>query len=97
LRRVHLHLTGLLPSPEEQEAFLNDQSPDAYAKVVEDLLSRPQYSEPWARHWLDVVHDLHATALYLMGLDHTFLTYFHAGRNMRLTDVHGEVVKQLIA
>ncbi len=43
------------------------------------------------------VHDLHATALHLMGLDHTLLTYFNAGRNMRLTDVHGEVVKQLIA
>jgi hypothetical protein len=43
------------------------------------------------------VHDLHATILYLMGLDHTLLTYFHAGRNMRLTDVHGEVVKQVIA
>jgi hypothetical protein len=43
------------------------------------------------------VHDLHATSLHLMGLDHTLLTYFHAGRNMRLTDVHGEVVKQLIA
>ena len=43
------------------------------------------------------VHDLHATILHLMGLDHTLLTYFHAGRNMRLTDVHGGVVKQLIA
>jgi uncharacterized protein (DUF1501 family) len=43
------------------------------------------------------VHDLHATILHLMGLDHTLLTYFHAGRNMRLTDVHGQVVKQLIA
>lgn len=43
------------------------------------------------------VHDLHATILHLLGLDHTLLTYFHAGRNMRLTDVHGEVVKQLIA
>jgi hypothetical protein len=41
------------------------------------------------------VHDLHATMLHLMGLDHTLLTYFHAGRNMRLTDVHGEVVQEL--
>ena len=43
------------------------------------------------------VHDLHATMLHLLGLDHTLLTYFTGGRNMRLTDVHGEVVKQALA
>ena len=43
------------------------------------------------------VHDLHATALHLMGLDHKLLTYFHAGRNHRLTDVHGRVVEEAIA
>lgn len=43
------------------------------------------------------VHDLHATILHLMGLDHTLLTYFHTGRDFRLTDVHGRVVKELIA
>ena len=43
------------------------------------------------------VHDLHATILHLMGLDHTLLTYFHAGRDMRLTDVHGRVVPELLA
>ena len=43
------------------------------------------------------VHDLHATILHLMGLDHTLLTYFHAGRDMRLTDVHGRLVKELIS
>ncbi len=43
------------------------------------------------------VHDLHATILHLMGLDHTLLTYFHGGRNMRLTDVHGRVVKEIVA
>ncbi len=37
------------------------------------------------------VHDLHATILHLMGLDHEALTYFHAGRDIRLTDVHGNV------
>ena len=41
------------------------------------------------------VHDLHATILHQMGLDHTLLTYFQADRNRRLTDVHGRVVKQL--
>ncbi len=43
------------------------------------------------------VHDLHATILHLMGLDHTLLTYFHAARDMRLTDVHGRVVPELVA
>jgi hypothetical protein len=42
------------------------------------------------------LHDLHATTLHLLGLDHTRLTYQHAGRNFRLTDVHGEVVHDII-
>ena len=42
-------------------------------------------------------HDLHATILHLLGLDHTRLTYRHAGRDYRLTDVHGTVVKGLLA
>ncbi|AWM42388.1 DUF1501 domain-containing protein [Gemmata obscuriglobus] len=42
------------------------------------------------------VHDFHATILHLMGLDHTKLTYRHAGRDYRLTDVHGEVVRDLL-
>ncbi len=43
------------------------------------------------------VHDLHATILHLMGIDHTKLTYRHAGRDFRLTDVHGRVVKEVLA
>jgi hypothetical protein len=43
------------------------------------------------------VHDLHATILHLMGMDHTKLTYFYGGRNYRLTDVYGNVVKDLLA
>ncbi|HZU39232.1 MAG TPA: DUF1549 domain-containing protein, partial [Gemmataceae bacterium] len=54
LRRVYLDLIGLPPTPAEQEAFVRDPSPNAYAKVVNDLLARPQYGERWARHWLDV-------------------------------------------
>ena len=55
LRRVYLDLIGLPPTPEDQTAFLADRSPQAYARVVDNLLSRPQYGERWARHWLDVV------------------------------------------
>ena len=43
------------------------------------------------------VHDLHATILHLLGLDHERLTYHHAGRDFRLTDVHGSVVTGLLA
>ena len=43
------------------------------------------------------VHDLHATILHLLGLDHTVLTYFHGGRDQRLTDVHGNVIRPLLA
>jgi hypothetical protein len=55
LRRVTFDLTGLPPTPEELTAFLADDSPDAYAKVVDRLLASPQYGERWGRHWLDVV------------------------------------------
>jgi hypothetical protein len=55
LRRVTFDLTGLPPSVEEQEKFLADESPDAYAKVVDRLLASPRYGERWAQHWLDLV------------------------------------------
>jgi hypothetical protein len=43
------------------------------------------------------VHDLHATILHLLGVDHERLTYRHSGRDFRLTDVHGEVVQDWLA
>ena len=43
------------------------------------------------------VHDLQATMLHLLGFDHEKLTYRHAGRDFRLTDVHGQVVRDLLA
>ncbi|MCA9211017.1 MAG: DUF1501 domain-containing protein, partial [Planctomycetales bacterium] len=43
------------------------------------------------------VHDLHATMLHLMGIDHQRLTYRYSGRDFRLTDIHGRVVKDLLA
>lgn len=53
LRRLHLDLTGLPPTLAELDAFLADRSPDAYEKVVDQLLASPHYGEKWARHWLD--------------------------------------------
>jgi hypothetical protein len=55
LRRVYLDLLGLPPTADEQHAFLADDSPEAFAKVVDRLLARPEYGERWGRHWLDVV------------------------------------------
>ena len=43
------------------------------------------------------MHDLHATMLHLLGFDHEKLTYRYAGRDFRLTDVHGHVVKEILA
>lgn len=56
IRRVTYDLTGLPPSPEEVEAFVNDPDVLAYARLVDRLLDSPHYGERWARHWLDVVH-----------------------------------------
>ena len=55
LRRVTYDLTGLPPTPAELDAFLKDQSRDAYEKVVDRLLASPHYGERWASKWLDVV------------------------------------------
>ena len=54
LRRATIDLTGLPPTQEEIDRFVNDKSPDAWAKVVDRLLASPAYGERWARHWLDV-------------------------------------------
>lgn len=54
LRRVSLDLTGLPPTPEQTQAFLDDTRPDAYERVVDELLKSQHYGERWARHWLDL-------------------------------------------
>jgi hypothetical protein len=54
IRRLTFDLVGLPPTPAEIEAFLADGSPDAVSRVVDRLLSAPQYGERWGRHWLDV-------------------------------------------
>ena len=65
VRRATFDLTGLPPTPEEAEAFVNDPSPDAYAKLIDRLLASPKYGERWARYWLDV-------ARYAEDQAHTF-------------------------
>ena len=54
IRRLSLDLLGLLPSPDEVEAFVRDDRPDAYEKLVDRLLASPHYGERFGRHWLDI-------------------------------------------
>jgi hypothetical protein len=54
IRRLCLDLLGLPPAPAEVDAFLSDTRPDAYERLVEQLLASPHYGERWGRHWLDL-------------------------------------------
>lgn len=53
IRRVSLDITGILPTPEEVDAFVYDDDPKAYENMVDRLLASPHYGERWGRHWLD--------------------------------------------
>jgi mono/diheme cytochrome c family protein len=55
LRRVTFDLTGLPPTLDEIDAFIRDESPNAFEKVIDRLLESPRYGERWGRHWLDIV------------------------------------------
>ncbi|HTG45698.1 MAG TPA: DUF1549 and DUF1553 domain-containing protein, partial [Verrucomicrobiae bacterium] len=54
IRRASFDLIGLPPTPEEVQAFLRDESPGAFERVIDRLLLSPHYGERWARHWLDL-------------------------------------------
>ena len=54
IRRLHLDLIGLPPTPQQVDEFLADNSADSYERLVESLLKSPHYGERWGRHWLDV-------------------------------------------
>jgi hypothetical protein len=98
LRRVTFDVTGLPPSRDEINAFENDQSPTARAKVVDRLLSSKQFGVHWARHWMDVARYADSN-----GGDIN-LTYFNAWRYRDyLVDAfnsdkpYGEFVREQIA
>jgi len=55
VRRVYFDVVGLPPTPEQVSQFVNDPAPDAYERLVDQLLASPEYGERWARHWLDLV------------------------------------------
>ncbi len=54
LRRVHFDLLGVPPTPELVDQFVNDLAPDAWERLIDELLDSPRYGERWGRHWLDV-------------------------------------------
>ena len=65
LRRLHFDLIGLPPTPDQIEHFVNDDSPLAYERQVEQLMASPHFGERWGRHWLDVVR--YAESITLRG------------------------------
>src|SRR5205085_8522082 len=54
IRRASFDLTGMPPTPERVEAFVADDRPDAFARLVDELLASPEYGERWGRYWLDL-------------------------------------------
>lgn len=68
LRRVYFQLIGLPPTPEQVAAFLNDSEPNAYERLVDQLLNSPQFGQRWGRHWLDLARYADSN-----GLDENFL------------------------
>ncbi|MBC7967642.1 MAG: DUF1549 domain-containing protein, partial [Fuerstia sp.] len=68
IRRVYFQLIGLPPTPGQVTAFLNDDSPDAWERVVDQLLNSPQFGQRWGRHWLDLARYADSN-----GLDENFL------------------------
>lgn len=78
IRRLTYDLTGLSPTYEEVQAFLDDASPDAYSKLVERLLASPAYGERWTRHWLDVARYSDTKGIFRRGrysFSHTYRDY----------------------
>ncbi|MDF1852905.1 MAG: PSD1 and planctomycete cytochrome C domain-containing protein [Verrucomicrobiales bacterium] len=55
LRRVYFDLIGLPPTVAQLESFLADETPEAFSRVVDELLASPHFGEKWARHWMDLV------------------------------------------
>jgi hypothetical protein len=98
LRRATFDLTGLPPTPTEMNSFLADESPQAFAKVVDRLLGLPAYGERWGRHWLDVVRYADTageTADYPTPLAYKFRNWVIGALNADMP--YDEFVRQQIA
>ena len=81
IRRATFDLTGLPPAPAEVEAFLADDSPDAFAKVVDRLLASPRYGERWGRYWLDLARYADTKGYVYSDREERFFVHAHAYRD----------------
>ena len=68
VRRVYMQLIGLPPTPQQAVTFLEDDRPDAYERLIDQLLNSPQFGQRWGRHWLDLARYADSN-----GLDENFL------------------------
>ena len=80
IRRVTLDLTGLPPTPGEVKAFVADDAPGAYRRLVERVLASPRFGERWGRHWLDVARYAD-TKGYLAGNQARLFTHSYTYRD----------------
>lgn len=98
IRRLYFDLLGLPPTPTQIRRFVSDPRPDAYAKVVDELLSSPAYGERWGRHWLDVARYGDSNGgdeNHAYPLAHRYRDYVIAAFNEDLT--YDRFVKQQLA
>lgn len=72
IKRAYYALTGLPPTYEEVERFINDNSPDSYEKLIDKLLASKSYGEKWGRHWLDLVRFADTQGFLAGGRDTTY-------------------------
>ena len=98
IRRATFDLIGLPPTPAEIQAFLKDDSPDAYGQLIDRLLSSPRYGERWGRHWLDVARYADSNGLD-ENLSYEFAYQYrdYVIRAMNLDKPYGQFVKEQIA
>ncbi len=73
IRRLHMDLTGLPPSPEEVDAFINDPAPEAYEKLVERVMASPHYGERMALPWLDAARFADSNGFQQDGDTHQYI------------------------
>ena len=90
IRRVTYSLTGLPPSWEEVEDFVQDETPDAYQQLVERLLDSVHYGEHWGRHWLDVSR-YSDTKGYVYGREERFWTHAWAYRDWVVKSLNADM------
>jgi hypothetical protein len=92
VRRAHLDLCGLLPTPDEATGFLADKSPDKRAKLIDRLLDRPEYADFWALKWSDVFRSNRKT-IQVKGV-HAFQLWLrdHVARNTPVDEVIRELL-----